>query len=311
MKTLRYFFVAALAMVMGNAMAEELVDFTAKGYANAQEITVVEGTANVTLTFAANGGTTPKYYTTGTAIRMYAKNSLTIESAKTIKAIKFVLAGDGLINETNKSFDVGEYSFEDTKWTGSANKVVMTNAASSGNQIRIQKLTIYFDGDVIPSDVHIANTPETAYTVAKAFELIDAGQALSETVYVKGTVSKVDKFNDDKTITYWISDDGTTTKQLEAYKGKGVNGAEFASIDDVAVGATVIVKGTLTKYTPSSGDPIYEFNANNEMYSYTTGISTVKANSKFEGKMYNMAGQVVDKSYKGLVIMNGKKFMNK
>ena len=43
-----------------------------------------------------------------------------------------------------------------------------------------------------------------------------------------------------------------------------------------------------------------------------TGIVTVTAAPRYEnGVMYNMAGQVVDKSYKGLVIMNGRKFVNK
>lgn len=43
-----------------------------------------------------------------------------------------------------------------------------------------------------------------------------------------------------------------------------------------------------------------------------TGIETITAAPRYEENvMYNMAGQVVDKSYKGLVIMNGKKFFNK
>ena len=42
-----------------------------------------------------------------------------------------------------------------------------------------------------------------------------------------------------------------------------------------------------------------------------SGIKAVKANAQFEGKMYNLAGQVVNKGYKGLVIMNGRKFVNK
>ena len=32
---------------------------------------------------------------------------------------------------------------------------------------------------------------------------------------------------------------------------------------------------------------------------------------QLDGKWYNQAGQLVDKSYKGLVIVNGKKFVNK
>ena len=39
---------------------------------------------------------------------------------------------------------------------------------------------------------------------------------------------------------------------------------------------------------------------------------TIKAEpANKEGVMYNLAGQVVDKNYKGIVIMNGKKCYNK
>jgi endonuclease I len=47
-------------------------------------------------------------------------------------------------------------------------------------------------------------------------------------------------------------------------------------------------------------------------YQSPTAIMTIKAESaNKEDVMYNLAGQVVDKSYKGIVIMNGKKFYNK
>ncbi len=47
-------------------------------------------------------------------------------------------------------------------------------------------------------------------------------------------------------------------------------------------------------------------------YQSPTAIITIQAErSTKDGVMYNLAGQVVDKSYKGIVIMNGKKFMNK
>ena len=47
-------------------------------------------------------------------------------------------------------------------------------------------------------------------------------------------------------------------------------------------------------------------------YQVPTAIMTIKAEPTYkEGVMYNLAGQVVDKSYKGIVIMNGKKFVNK
>ena len=43
----------------------------------------------------------------------------------------------------------------------------------------------------------------------------------------------------------------------------------------------------------------------------TTGISTVETASTADGNVYNMAGQRVSKNYKGLVIVGGKKYLNK
>jgi hypothetical protein len=42
-----------------------------------------------------------------------------------------------------------------------------------------------------------------------------------------------------------------------------------------------------------------------------TAIKTVKAGKKFEGAIYNLAGQKVNASYKGVVIKDGKKFIQK
>ena len=46
--------------------------------------------------------------------------------------------------------------------------------------------------------------------------------------------------------------------------------------------------------------------------SEATGISSIKNNvQKNDGKMYNLNGQVVSESYKGVVIVNGKKYFKK
>lgn len=42
-----------------------------------------------------------------------------------------------------------------------------------------------------------------------------------------------------------------------------------------------------------------------------TGIHTIEAASAANAAMYNLAGQCVDKAYKGIVIVNGKKYLNK
>ncbi|MEE1004926.1 MAG: bacterial Ig-like domain-containing protein [Bacteroidaceae bacterium] len=110
----------------------------------------------------------------------------------------------------------------------------------------------------------IANTAESAYTVAQACAYIDAGKGLSEEVYVKGIVSQVDNFNDEYgSITYWISDDGTTTsQQFQCYGGLDIDGTQFTSIDDLKLGTVVVVKGLLKKYNAT-----YEFDKNNVLIS--------------------------------------------
>lgn len=110
----------------------------------------------------------------------------------------------------------------------------------------------------------IANTAETAYTVAQAYELIDAGKDLNTEVYVKGLISQVDSYNEEfNSISYWISEDGTTEgQQFQCYSGKGLEGADFSSIDDLQMGCEVVVKGILNKYYDN-----YQFNYDNEIVS--------------------------------------------
>lgn len=43
----------------------------------------------------------------------------------------------------------------------------------------------------------------------------------------------------------------------------------------------------------------------------STGITSIKSNSMNDGKMYNLQGQEVSDSYKGIVIVNGKKYLKK
>ena len=109
-----------------------------------------------------------------------------------------------------------------------------------------------------------AFTKATVMTVAQARAAIDAGGDLSNK-YVAGIISQVDSYNSTyHSITYWISDDGSTTNQLEVYSGlAGVVKTEFAAVTDLAVGDDVTVKGTLKKYNST-----YEFDKNNTIEAY-------------------------------------------
>ena len=330
---------------LGNAWGEEVTvtfDASKQGYTNAQVITDVTITDGINVAF--NKGTnsnTCKYYTTGTAIRVYGGGYFTI--ASTIgKIIKIQLkfgSGDGS-NEISK--DSGTYYSSTGTWEGSSESITFTIGGTTGHR-RIKTIavtyekdanapiieslaisgtasnTTYYVGDTpsaeglgviatyndestkdvtssvswsfepatIQSNTNsvtatasyegitasttynitvksIANTAKSAYTVAQACAYIDAGKGLSEEVYVKGIVSQVDEFNEKfGSITYWISDDGTTTsQQFQCYGGLDIDGTQFTSIDDLKLGTVVVVKGLLKKYNAT-----YEFDKNNVLIS--------------------------------------------
>ena len=123
-----------------------------------------------------------------------------------------------------------------------------------------------FDVIVIDPNAEEAGTKENPYTVEQAIAAIDAGTG-TEGVYATGIVSKiVTAFNDKYgNISYNISADGTTSgAQLQAYRGKSYEGANFTSADDIKVGDIVVVYGNLTKYNTT-----YEFAADNQLVKLT------------------------------------------
>jgi RPA family protein len=98
-------------------------------------------------------------------------------------------------------------------------------------------------------------TKENPLTVAQAMDIINglADNGTASPAYVKGKISKVQSFNDKfKSITYYISDDGTDANALQVYSGKGIDGADFAAATDLEKGWTVIVTGELKKYVNSN-----------------------------------------------------------
>ena len=106
-------------------------------------------------------------------------------------------------------------------------------------------------------------TAAAPLTVAQAIALIDAEPTTISEAYVKGKISQIDKYDSKyKSITYWISDDGGTTTQLQVYSGKGLNGADFSSKEDLTVGKTVVIKGALKKYGST-----YEFDKTSSILS--------------------------------------------
>lgn len=96
------------------------------------------------------------------------------------------------------------------------------------------------------------------YNVAEAIAAIKAGTAPTTLVYLTGIISDVAFYNDQyKSITYYISDDGKG-KDMQVYSGKGLNGADFASKEDLKVGQKVTILGKIMKFTDKNGNDIME-----------------------------------------------------
>ena len=102
-------------------------------------------------------------------------------------------------------------------------------------------------------------TADAPLTTAQAVEMINAmanGEKSADKAYVKGKVVKVatnaENFAKYGNLNYYISDDGTSTNQVQIYAGDGLNGAKFSSINDIKAGDEVVVLGTLYKYVNKS-----------------------------------------------------------
>lgn len=107
-------------------------------------------------------------------------------------------------------------------------------------------------------------TEANPYSASQALDLIKSEQFDADAkYYVKGIISKVEKFDDRyNSITYYISDDGSSTNELQIYSGKSFNGEDFSSINDLKVGDEVVVLGEFKLF---NGTP--EVNMNSEIVS--------------------------------------------
>ncbi len=126
--------------------------------------------------------------------------------------------------------------------------------------------------DAAHSDIlSMTFTEATAITVAEALELADK----TNNVFVAGIVSGIITAytSENGYASYYISDDGLTTSQLQCYKGIG------EGIDVLAVGDKVVVKGD---YTTSYGK---ELKANNTLKS-RTALSSVAIDDSEAAKAY-------------------------
>ena len=134
-------------------------------------------------------------------------------------------------------------------------------------------------------------TAGTAYTVQQAKDSIDEKNAQNG-VYVRGIISQIDSYNSTyHSITYWISDDGTTANQFEVYSGKGLDNADFSSKNDLVLGSSVVIYGNIKLY---SG--VYEFGSGSKIVSLILPpqVNSVTLNPETISVEPGSSGDIVD-----------------
>lgn len=158
--------------------------------------------------------------------------------------------------------------------------------------------------------VDISNTPETAYTVAKAIELINAGEGLDKPVYVKGIISAITEVstqygNATFDIQDAVSDDAPA---VTVYRCKDFDNQNITDENVIKLNDEIIVCGTLKLYgsTPEVTNG-YFYSVNGT----ATAIEAVAADKAQQQVIFNMAGQRINQLQKGINILGGKKVLVK
>lgn len=124
----------------------------------------------------------------------------------------------------------------------------------------------------------IANTEETALTVAEALELIKTTDEATlahkdNKMYVKGIVVEVGEVDTDQygNATYNIADATDATEKLIVYRGYYLKGAKFTAetAAELTVGKQVVVYGTLVNFKGNTP----EFTSGNQLVSISEGTA--------------------------------------
>jgi hypothetical protein len=333
-KILRYSFVALLAMFgLGNVNAQEVtIDFSGStdnwGIGTTKIVEEKSFTyGGYTIKLKGTEGNGYRWYNTGNII--LGKEGATLE----LPAFNFDVARIDIVGTSGASTSVKQniYVGEEAVSTETTGAKDVTNAyaiaegkqaagtiytlkVTSAHNTQITKILIYKKG-ATPDPGPDPQIQEI--NVAKALEIINAladGKTTEEEYKVTGTVKTIDEISTSfGNATFDIVDNINDANVLKVFRAKDANGNKIVDENIVKVNDVVVVQGKLQKYVKNS-EVTPEVAQNGKILTVngtSTNINTIKTNTDVNAPVYNLAGQQVEKSYKGLVIKNGKKVINK
>ena len=182
-------------------------------------------------------------------------------------SITYYIADEDIDNELQV---YGGLGLNGEKFTAQSDVVAGAKVEVQG-KVKLYNSTPEFDSNSIllsyeaPANAPVVPTfPETTMTVSEALALMAEGATGQATV--KGIITSIQEISTSYgNATYFIGDTCDAEETLEVYRGYGLNGEKFTSTDEIAVGGTVIISGSLVNYNGTleftTGSKILEYTA--------------------------------------------------
>ena len=301
----------------------------------------------ITLKLSAKPGkdSSPKYTELNKLhfLKLDSDGILTLEGEATITSIVIIISDERrrlkVYNDNSKVSCVkasNRSSFYKQEWTGEADRVSFEALGSQGvyiNSIKVtfnkdislavssaERATLYYSDRsfIIPEGV-VARTYKIEGNILsrsreyKKGDVLPKGTAVvleaKEGKYIFEETSKIGETDPYNALRG--EDIKTTTSGGEVYYvfGKGSNGVGFYWKKANGKAFTTEAHKAYLVYTPSKTTNAKSFLG----FDVALEIQgpTVREKTTFDGPIYNLAGQRVDKDYKGIIIVNGKKYLNR
>ena len=136
----------------------------------------------------------------------------------------------------------------------------------------------------------------------------------SATIYVKGYITNIEEVSTEHgnaTFKIAATQDTDAAIKIKVFRAKYLEKVGFTAENQIAVGDEVIICGQIQWYYPEEGNKEPQFAQGGYIYSLNgntaSHIDNVKSDNRFNGAIYNLAGQRVQTMKRGLYIINGKK----
>lgn len=219
-------------------------------------VNISNAKGNVTITFSGANPSKYRFFLDSVVVMQVNQTATTLTFAEGDKTFD-VGGGNGTESFTNaatlspavEGASIAYSSSNENVAIVDKNGEVVVDTKNAGSAT----ITANFAGDeqYLPSTASYTimvlsgdGTVAKPYTNADLNALNDGNKLPKDSVCLKGIISQINDFYPDfGEITYYISEDGTTTNQLRVDHGWGLNGNKFTAETDLSTGWTVTVKG--------------------------------------------------------------------